>query len=105
MDQMASSLGEAGWLLALRCQPAEVQGNVRIPDYMRFWGVDSGIRHSVGGSDYGAVRTGAFMGLKIASYFDASHSHHHHDAHNDGHSTLKEERIKVSGALVVQEAL
>jgi L-arabinokinase len=65
MDQMASSLGEAGWLLALRCQPAEVEKPVHIPSHLKFWGIDSGIRHSVGGSDYGAVRVGAFMGLKI----------------------------------------
>ena len=67
MDQMASALGEADCLLALRCQPAEVVGKVHIPSHMRIWGVDSGIRHSVGGSDYGAVRIGAFMGLKILS--------------------------------------
>jgi galactokinase len=65
MDQMASSLGEAGWLLALRCQPAELEKPVHIPNHLKFWGIDSGIRHSVGGSDYGAVRVGAFMGLKI----------------------------------------
>jgi len=65
MDQMASSLGEAGWLLALRCQPAEIEKPVHIPNHLKFWGIDSGIRHSVGGSDYGAVRVGAFMGLKI----------------------------------------
>ncbi len=65
MDQMASALGEAGWLLALCCQPAEVEKPVHIPNHLKFWGIDSGIRHSVGGSDYGAVRVGAFMGLKI----------------------------------------
>jgi len=65
MDQMASALGEADWLMALCCQPAEVERPVHIPQHVRFWGIDSGIRHSVGGSDYGAVRTGAFMGLKI----------------------------------------
>jgi hypothetical protein len=31
------------------------------------YGIDSGIRHSVGGSDYGSVRVGAFMGLRIAT--------------------------------------
>lgn len=67
MDQMASALGEADWLMALCCQPAEVERPVHIPQHVRFWGIDSGIRHSVGGSDYGAVRTGAFMGLKILS--------------------------------------
>lgn len=67
MDQMASALGEADCLLALRCQPAEVVGKIHIPSHIKIWGVDSGIRHSVGGSDYGAVRIGAFMGLKILS--------------------------------------
>jgi hypothetical protein len=39
---MSSALGEEGRLLALKCQPAEVQGMVPIPDNMQFWGVDSG---------------------------------------------------------------
>jgi hypothetical protein len=34
---------------------------------IHFWGIDSGIRHSVGGADYGSVRVGAFMGLAICS--------------------------------------
>jgi L-arabinokinase len=38
---------------------------VRIPSELEFWGLDSGERHAVGGSDYGAVRTGAFMGLRL----------------------------------------
>jgi hypothetical protein len=36
-----------------------------VPPDLEFWGLDSGERHAVGGSDYGAVRTGAFMGLRI----------------------------------------
>lgn len=67
MDQMASALGHANQLLALLCQPAEVQESVAIPKGIAFWGIDSGIRHSVGGSDYGSVRVAAFMGLKIIS--------------------------------------
>ncbi|KAL6501857.1 D-arabinose 1-dehydrogenase (NAD(P)(+)) [Orobanche gracilis] len=65
MDQMTSACGEANKLLAMVCQPAEVLGLVDIPNYIRFWGIDSGIRHSVGGADYGSVRIGAFMGRKI----------------------------------------
>ncbi|KAL2505942.1 L-arabinokinase [Abeliophyllum distichum] len=65
MDQMASACGESNKLLAMVCQPAEVLGLVEIPPHIRFWGFDSGIRHSVGGADYGSVRTGAFMGRKI----------------------------------------
>lgn len=65
MDQMTSALGQAGKLLALLCQPAEVQGQVAVPQEIGFWGIDSGIRHAVSGSDYTAVRTGAFMGYRI----------------------------------------
>ncbi|KAH7524241.1 hypothetical protein FEM48_Zijuj06G0098400 [Ziziphus jujuba var. spinosa] len=65
MDQMASACGEADKLLAMVCQPAEVLGLVEIPEHIRFWGIDSGIRHSVGGADYGSVRVGAFMGRKM----------------------------------------
>ncbi|XP_028052011.1 L-arabinokinase-like [Camellia sinensis] len=46
-------------------QPAEVIGLVAIPSHIRFWGIDSGIRHSIGGADYGSVRVGAFIGRKM----------------------------------------
>ncbi|XP_022731410.1 L-arabinokinase-like isoform X2 [Durio zibethinus] len=65
MDQMTSACGEANKLLAMVCQPAEIIGLVAIPSHIRFWGIDSGIRHSVGGADYGSVRIGAFMGRKM----------------------------------------
>lgn len=65
MDQMASACGEANKLLAMVCQPAEVLGLVEIPPHIQFWGIDSGIKHSVGGADYGSVRIGAYMGKKM----------------------------------------
>lgn len=65
MDQMTSACGETNKLLAMICQPAEVVGHVEIPGHIRFWGIDSGIRHSVGGADYGSVRIGTFMGRKM----------------------------------------
>src|SRR5262249_39044827 len=52
---------------ALRCQPAIVEGFVPIPEEIAFWGIDSGVRHSVGGSDYSSVRCGAFMGYRIVA--------------------------------------
>ena len=67
MDQMASMLGRRGSLLALLCRPATVLGFEPLPQQVELWGLDSGVRHSVGGSDYGTVRAAAFMGLKIAS--------------------------------------
>jgi galactokinase len=65
MDQMTSVCGEEGRLLALLCQPAEVVETIPIPDETAIWGLDSGVRHSVSGSDYVAVRVGAFMGYRI----------------------------------------
>ena len=65
MDQMTAVCGEENKLLALLCQPAELQGFVDIPEEVSFWGIDSGIRHSVSGSDYGSVRIGTFMGYRI----------------------------------------
>lgn len=65
MDQMTSACGEENQLLALRCQPAELQGTILLPADLAVWGLDSGVRHSVGGGDYGSVRVGAFMGYRI----------------------------------------
>jgi len=65
MDQMTCVFGEQDALLALLCQPAELQAPVRVPEEISFWGIDSGERHAVTGSDYGAVRAGAFMGYRI----------------------------------------
>jgi galactokinase len=65
MDQMTSACGEENQLLALLCQPAELIGTIRLPADLAVWGLDSGVRHSVGGGDYGSVRVGAFMGYRI----------------------------------------
>jgi galactokinase len=67
MDQMTSALGRECELLALRCQPAIVEGFVPIPSQIAFWGIDSGIRHAVSGSDYSSVRCGAFMGYRMVA--------------------------------------
>lgn len=65
MDQMASMCGESGRLLKLSCRPAEIEGYVELPENVAFFGIDSGVRHSVGAGDYGQVRTAAFMGHRI----------------------------------------
>jgi galactokinase len=65
MDQMTSACGEANELLALFCQPAELLGPIKLPDDLAVWGLDSGVRHSIGGGDYGSVRAGTFMGYRI----------------------------------------
>jgi L-arabinokinase len=65
MDQMTAACGEANRLLELLCQPADLKGTIALPEELEIWGIDSGIRHSVGGADYRTVRTAAFMGYRI----------------------------------------
>ena len=65
MDQMTAARGETDRLLALLCQPAELLGTIPLPDDLGIWGLDSGVRHSVGAGNYGLVRTGAFMGYRM----------------------------------------
>lgn len=65
MDQMTSACGEETKLLELLCQPDVVKGSLELPHELELWGIDSGVQHSVGGSDYGTVRTAAFMGYRI----------------------------------------
>jgi galactokinase len=65
MDQMSVTFGEEGRLLTMLCQPAELFDPIRIPDGIAIWGLDSGVRHSVSGADYGDVRVGAFMGYRM----------------------------------------
>jgi L-arabinokinase len=65
MDQMTSAYGKRGHLLELLCQPASVIGQVRVPDDLEFFGIDSGVRHAIAGADYGRVRVGAFMGYRM----------------------------------------
>ncbi len=65
MDQMTASCGENNSLLALLCQPAELQDRVPLPENIEIWGIDSGVRHAISGADYGSVRVGAFMGYRI----------------------------------------
>jgi galactokinase len=65
MDQLTSSCGERNRLLALLCQPAELRELIPIPNEIGLWGIDSGIRHSVSGADYGSVRVGTFIGYRI----------------------------------------
>jgi galactokinase len=74
MDQMTSLFGERDRLLLLLCQPAELKRMITLPPQLRLWGIDSGIRHSVSGSDYGSVRAGAFMGTRIIADLKADFS-------------------------------
>ena len=65
MDQMTSALGRKDHLLALRCQPSDVISNIAIPHSIDFVGINSQVRHSVGGTQYRDTRAATFMGRKV----------------------------------------
>lgn len=65
MDQVTSTAGQENALLKLLCQPHELQGTLCLPPGMRVLGINSNVRHSVGGGHYGKTRCAAFMGHKI----------------------------------------
>jgi len=65
MDQMTSALCVQSSLLLILCQPHEVQGTQALPGGVRVFGINSAVKHSVGGSAYTRARVAAFMGRKI----------------------------------------
>jgi galactokinase len=65
MDQVTSALGNHNHLLVLQCQPHTLLGHQKTPTGWKFVGIDSCVKHSVGGGEYTRARVGAFMGLKI----------------------------------------
>lgn len=65
MDQLAVEFGKPGHLLPIHCQPDRLGEPLRLPEGVHFVGIDSGVRHAVGGASYGEVRTAAFMGYSL----------------------------------------
>jgi L-arabinokinase len=65
MDQVTCCLGKSGSLLRMVCQPHELQQPLQLPPGVQFVGINSNVKHSVGGGAYGRTRCAAFMGHKI----------------------------------------
>ena len=61
----SSYFGEKRKLLPILCQPDTLYPLLEIPENLHFIGIDSGLRHFVGGASYSDVRTAAFMGYSI----------------------------------------
>ena len=61
MDQVASAVGRAGTLMRMLCQPHEVLPPLDLPPGVRVVGINSNVKHSVGGGAYGRTRCAAFM--------------------------------------------
>jgi len=65
MDQIAITSGRSGRLTHILCRPGTVKGEVEIPRGTGFVGINSMVRHSVGGNPYTDTRIGAFIGKKM----------------------------------------
>ena len=65
MDQMAVICGKAGPPDGAAVSAGRIARAAAAADGLAVFGIDSGIRHAVTGSDYTAVRVGAFMGYRI----------------------------------------
>src|SRR5260221_5424759 len=68
MDQLTSFFGEPRKLLPIVCQPDKIRKLISLPSDLLFVGMDSGTRHSVGGSLYANVRCASFMGYSIIAH-------------------------------------
>lgn len=64
MDQAASVLGEEGHVMPLLCQPCAVRPLVKLPEDLKIWAIDSGVKHAVTGIEYEAARAAAFVGYR-----------------------------------------
>jgi galactokinase len=56
MDQLTIQLGKKNKLLPIVCQPHKVFAPIALAKGIQFCGIDSGVRHAVGGSSYSQVR-------------------------------------------------
>lgn len=65
MDQATSCAGEANSLLRLLCQPHQLQPALKLPAGVRVIGINSNVKHSVGGGAYGRTRCAAFMAHRM----------------------------------------
>ena len=65
MDQVTSCYGKPGELLRMVCQPHELQRSLAVPAGVRFLGINSNVKHSVAGGQYGLTRCAAFMAHRV----------------------------------------
>lgn len=65
MDQFAVIMGDTNAFTPMLCQPCIPYPLVKLPEGLKIWGIDSGVRHSVAGIEYEAARAATFMGYQL----------------------------------------
>src|SRR5512136_1595640 len=70
-DEITVTRGRQEKLTHILCRPGSIMGEIEIPPGTAFVGINSMVKHSVGGVQYGDVRVGAFMGKRIINHVRA----------------------------------
>jgi galactokinase len=65
MDQVSCCAGTQASILRMTCQPHELQSPLVLPRGIRVVGINSNVKHSIGGGMYGRTRCAAFMGHRM----------------------------------------
>jgi galactokinase len=65
MDQLAVVMGDEGCFVPMLCQPCQPKPLVKLPETLRLWAIDSGVRHSVAGIEYESARAATYMGYRF----------------------------------------
>jgi L-arabinokinase len=65
MDQLTVVMGDENYFVPMLCQPCQPKALVKLPEALRLWGIDSGVRHSVAGIEYESARAATFMGYRF----------------------------------------
>ena len=68
MDQIAVASGRQSKLTHILCRPGNVVREIAIPPDTAFVGINSMIKHSIGGTPYSDVRIGAFIGKRMINH-------------------------------------
>ncbi|MGB9521797.1 MAG: galactokinase family protein, partial [Anaerolineales bacterium] len=70
MDQLAVTMGDRDQFLPILCQPSTPYPLVQLPDRLRVWGIDSGIKHAISGIEYEVARAATFMGYRYLTNWE-----------------------------------
>jgi L-arabinokinase len=70
MDQFAVIMGDEDSFTPMLCQPCIPHELVKLPNGLKIWGLDSGVRHSVAGIEYEAARAATFIGYQLICEYE-----------------------------------
>jgi galactokinase len=70
MDQLTVVVGDTDAFVPMLCQPCHPYPLARLPQNLKVWGIDSGVRHAVSGIEYESARAATFMGYRYLCEYE-----------------------------------